>query len=142
MTPVIIRSSASNDSPATFHVMDEPARTHTGLICPHCKWEWRDVPQPVPVLGYQPMRFTCPNRHCRRRHWIICWRLVWRAGLQLIHVATVPSRGRTSDEVRATLRQIPELDEETIDFAIAVMELSPERAGKPASPAVAGGGDR
>ena len=109
--------------------MDAPRPTHDGLTCPACRWEWQDVPRPVPVLGYQPLSYTCPNRRCKQRHWIICWKLVAGARLRLRHVDTVPAIGRGPEQVRLALRQIPELDEETIEFAIAVLALRPERSG-------------
>lgn len=105
-----------------------PAQPREYLRCPRCDWEWRFLPRPPPIPGYVPMQYTCPNRHCRERHWIILHKVVLAPQLRWRVVRRVPCLGQDPQAMRRTLNQIPELDRDAIELYLAMHELDPQEA--------------
>lgn len=77
-------------------------------------------------MGLQAVRYDCPNRKCPRRHWIIVYRLRLVPRLRLEVVEIVRSLGPEPEHLRASLRHVAAIDEDTLEFMVAAASLKPE----------------
>lgn len=101
-------------------------RPQEALKCPSCGFHWTP-PIAMPFIGYQPFIYRCPNRKCTQKHWLLVYKLTARAALRLRVHAVVTLLGRDRGSVRDSLRQVPDLDEDSIEFFLTVLFLKLER---------------
>jgi hypothetical protein len=98
------------------------------LQCPSCRWDWNDVPRPTVTLDTYPVAYTCPNRKCTQRHWVMLYRMTFFPSPRWIVAAVARSFGPDPASLRDSLRQFPQLTEAAIDAFVAIAELRPEMA--------------